>query len=123
MSRATESSEPCNGEKRPREQRCDPSLIVEAIADPTARRLYKAVELPTTARELSEELDVSESTVYRKLSRLEEAGLLRELEQGPNVDGPTRYVRRIDRVSVTSGDEVRIDCRKKGADVFCRPDL
>lgn len=123
MSKSTGPAEPCNGAERSWERGCDPSLIVDTIADPTARRIYEAIELPTTARELAAELDLPDSTTYRKLSKLEEAGLIRELEQGPNVDQPARYVRRIDRVSVTSDGELRIDCRKGGKNVFCNPDL
>ncbi|AFZ73856.1 ArsR/SmtB family transcription factor [Natronobacterium gregoryi] len=123
MSRASQRTRRCAGAEQPSKHDCTPALIVDTLADRTARRIYQHVTLPITAGELSTTLDIPGSTTYRKLTELEEAGLIRELEQGPHVDGPAKYVRRIDRVSVTSDDELRIDCRKNGRDVFCKPDL
>lgn len=101
---------------------CDPQLIVELLDDEDSRRLYQDATTPATVNELAEALDLPLSTAYRKVATLEEAGLLTPLVQDPGKRGePTRYVRAIDRVSVTLDDRLRIECTIAGVELYCEP--
>ncbi|MFC6716650.1 ArsR/SmtB family transcription factor [Natrialbaceae archaeon GCM10025810] len=102
---------------------CSPPLIVDLLSDPTARRIFVAVERPKTVGELAAELDLPQSTAYRHVGTLTEAGLLRRLNDGSRTDLPTHYVRAIDCVSVTLDDPVRITCERNGIAFYCEPDL
>jgi predicted transcriptional regulator len=51
--------------------------LLELLGDEYTYRVFQAVvEQPRTGRELIEAADVSKATVYRRLERLEEAGLV-----------------------------------------------
>lgn len=55
----------------------DPDELLSLLSDDHAREILKLVaseELP--AREIADELDASRTTVYRRLDRLEDAGLV-----------------------------------------------
>jgi len=64
--------------------------------------ILAAADEPRTAQELSDELDIPQSTCYRRVKELSEAGLL-EVEDGlPGDDGShsERYQRRVSRLEV-----------------------
>ena len=56
----------------------DAATLCRLLADPAARELLGALDEPRTARALTEASDLSESTVYRKLDALVDAGLVTE---------------------------------------------
>lgn len=86
----------------------DPGAVFEALADDRCRRLLVATASPRTATELRDELSVPSSTLYRKLNRLMDAGLVREVEQTPTGGNPAhRYQRTISSIDVAlSGHEL-----------------
>lgn len=55
----------------------EPETLLELLGDEYTYRVFQAVvERPRTGSELIEAADVSKATVYRRLDRLEEAGLV-----------------------------------------------
>jgi DNA-binding transcriptional ArsR family regulator len=89
-----------------------PENVLDVFGDSLARRiLVIASERPVSAEELSENLDVSPPTVYRRLNALSEHDLLREDQQ---IDGDgnhyTAYETTLDRVAFEIEDgEYAID--------------
>lgn len=86
---------------------------LELLSDECARSILSTVARePVPARTISERLDVSRTTVYRRLDRLEEAGLLTaNVEYDP--DGHHRKVFQlaVDELAVTVGpDGVSVEC-------------
>jgi DNA-binding transcriptional ArsR family regulator len=85
----------------------DPPTVFAALADEACRALLVAAETPTTASELRKELSLPSSTLYRKLNRLLDAGLVREVEQTPTGGNPAhRYQRTVESIDISlSGGE------------------
>ena len=78
-----------------------PTTLLELLDDEYARGILEAtVEEAVPARELAERLDASRATVYRRLERLEEAGLV-EPAMTYDADGYHRKVFRATLRSVT----------------------
>jgi len=78
-----------------------PTTLLELLDDEYARGILEAtVEEAVPARELAERLDASRATVYRRLERLEEAGLV-EPTMSYDADGYHRKVFRATLRSVT----------------------
>ena len=61
-----------------REEPPDAPAVLDALDDPDCRRLIRALDTPSTARELSEACDMPLSTTYRKLELLSEASIVEE---------------------------------------------
>jgi DNA-binding transcriptional ArsR family regulator len=82
--------------------------VFDALADEGCRRLLVATATPKTATELGDDLSLPSSTLYRKLNRLLDAGLLREVEQTPTGGNPAhRYQRTVASIDVAlSGREL-----------------
>jgi DNA-binding transcriptional ArsR family regulator len=82
--------------------------LLTTLSDPKCRAiLLTSARQPMTASELSEELDLPISTVYRKLNHLTDLPLLEETtDLTPDGKHPHRYECRIDeiRVSVATRD-------------------
>lgn len=77
--------------------------IVELLDDAVIRSILAVTsEEPHSAKELAEYCDVSVSSIYRRVERLEAASLLTE-QTRPRADGhhDTVYVARLDRFEVT----------------------
>ncbi|MFB6172118.1 MAG: helix-turn-helix domain-containing protein [Haloarculaceae archaeon] len=91
------------------ERRLDGDLdaLFDALGDADCRAILLATDEPRTARELIEQCQIPRSTVYRKLDRLTDAGLLEETVR-VNASGnhPAAYVRRVDQLRIPA-DEVR----------------
>jgi len=78
-----------------------PTTLLELLDDEYARGILEAtVEEAVPARELAERLGASRATVYRRLERLEEAGLI-EPAMTYDADGYHRKVFRATLRSVT----------------------
>ncbi|WP_330632914.1 helix-turn-helix domain-containing protein [Halocatena halophila] len=95
------------------------SDVLSALEDAHCRTLLECLDEPLTASELIEATELSSSTVYRKLDRLSEAGLVCEYTEirrsGPNA---SRYERDIERISLRFGEngiELAIDRRDADA--------
>lgn len=66
--------------------------LLDTLGDSDCRMIIEELTEPMTAIEIAEACDMSSSTVYRKLSTLQEASLLRELtEVKPDGHHTTRY--------------------------------
>ena len=80
--------------------------VLNALDDDTCRTILAALDEPKSATELSEERNVSSSTVYRKLTLLRESLLVREYTEvrrdGPNA---TLYERDFTDVSISVSDD------------------
>lgn len=81
--------------------------VLRALSDPKCRAMLRATAKGAlTAGELSEELDLPLSTVYRKLERLVDASLIEETcritSHGKH---PSQYRCAVDRVSIGVYDE------------------
>ena len=100
----------------------EPTLeaVVELLDDEHARTILTATSVdPLSAKELSERCDVSQATVYRRVERLTETGLVEERTR-PRADGhhDTVYVATLDELSVRLRDgELEFDIERRGEDV------
>ncbi|ERH11630.1 MAG: putative transcriptional regulator [halophilic archaeon J07HB67] len=86
---------------------------LELLSDDCAREILAVVaEEPTPARRISEQLDVSRTTVYRRLDRLEEAGLLdAQLAYDPDGHHRKEFALAVDQLAVTvDTDGVSVEC-------------
>lgn len=52
--------------------------VLDVLADDDARTIIQILNEPMTAKEIQEQTDIPESTLYRKLDRLTDAGLLHQ---------------------------------------------
>lgn len=80
--------------------------VLDVLGDDTARSVLSATHPEAkTAKEISEETDVSLSTVYRKVERLEDAELVVEQEVVAQSGPKTVYASTIEHVTVEHGDD------------------
>ncbi|OVE83893.1 winged helix-turn-helix domain-containing protein [Natronolimnobius baerhuensis] len=97
---------------------CVPQQLLEALTDETARRIYLSLEEPATVAEIIEQCDVAESTAYRKITELDEAGLILRFEHRAG-GVATQYVQAMDQVVVTYDDPIQIECVVQGFSMHC----
>jgi predicted transcriptional regulator len=101
----------------------DPADVFALLEDTYARGILTATNhTPMSARELATELDVSRSTIYRRIEQLGALGLLVESTE-LDADGHhrSRYEARLDRITVDleeDGFSVTVDLREHPADRF-----
>ena len=83
MDELNTSHQPCNTRTAPHhnyertDQPIDLTAAIELLADDYARLILQCLDEETlSASEISDRCDISQVTVYRRLDRLEEAGLL-----------------------------------------------
>ncbi len=89
----------------------DPELVVELLNDEDALTLFRTATEPMTIQQLTEEGDLSQSTAYRKVEKLNDAGLLVETTaKRPDGDPPARYKQRSPAVTVTVSDDIDAVC-------------
>lgn len=76
----------------------DASALLEALDDETCRDILNELRgTHRTAGEISEACDVPQSTTYRKLDRLTDAGLLESsVRVAPTENNPTEYTTAAD---------------------------
>ena len=100
----------------------EPALptLLDLLDDGHVRTILTATSVePLSAKELSERCDVSTATIYRRLDRLTDAGLVAERTR-PRSDGhhDTVYAATLDEVSIRLRDgELRFDLDHRGDDV------
>ncbi|TKX81377.1 ArsR family transcriptional regulator [Halorubrum sp. SD626R] len=83
--------------------------ILNALSVETNRKILSALNKPMTAAELVDECDLSTSTVYRKLDRLSNSGLIKEHLAVDSENGRcSQYERNIERVSVSLSSDGRM---------------
>lgn len=86
----------------------DRDALFDALGDADCRALLDATDQPRTARELVDRCRIPRSTVYRKLDRLTDVGLLVEtVRVSSDGNHPTAYVRRVDQLWIPA-DETRV---------------
>ncbi len=94
--------------------------LVELLDDEHVRSILAATSAePLSARELGDRCDVSVSTIYRRVDRLEDADLLRERTR-PRPDGHhvTVYVSALERFELTVRDgELDWELERRPTDV------
>jgi len=82
--------------------------VLDALDDPTCRRILQHLEEPRSADELVEETDIPRSTVYRKLDLLRDAGLVSEFTEIRRDGGHTsRYECSFGAVRISMDDDDR----------------
>lgn len=80
--------------------------VLSAVADPDCRTILAAVEDRMTASEIAARTDIPRSTVYRKLDRLQEAGLVETTCRFETAGKhPTEYLRSFDRLQLAIHDD------------------
>jgi predicted transcriptional regulator len=98
------------GDDRPEQH--TPEELLALLGDDLARQVLRHVaEEPLPASVLADRLDVARSTVYGRLDRLEEAGLVEgSMSYHPEGHHRRRFTPRLDelRVSLDDGD-LRVD--------------
>ena len=99
----------------------DPSEVFATLDDEYARDILVATKTERlSARELSEECEMSRPTVSRRVSRLLEQGLLEEYTHvDPGGRHYSEYEARLERIEVllhAEGFDVQIDVRPDPAD-------
>ncbi|MFB6151977.1 MAG: ArsR/SmtB family transcription factor [Haloarculaceae archaeon] len=96
------------------------STLLSVLDDEGAREVLEAVDgQPHSAAELSERCGVSVSAVYRRIERLQSAGLVEEHTR-PRSDGhhESVYVAALEELSVRLRDgELECDLDRRGRDV------
>lgn len=99
------------------------AAVFQLLADDYARQILIAADRgPKTAKALSEECDASLTTIYRRVSRLQEQGLLEE-RHTVDADGAHRseFETALEalRVDLTDGDlSLTLETRDELADNF-----
>lgn len=85
----------------------DPTDSLALLSDDYARSILEALgDEPLPAREIHERLDVSRATVYRRLERLEAAGLVESsMSVHPEGHHRERYELTTDRIHVRFGSD------------------
>ena len=81
--------------------------LFDALADPDCRQIAVSLDSPSSAKEVAEQCDLPQTSTYRKLELLSEAGLVEERAR-IRADGhhATCYVRDFDGVFVAvDGDQ------------------
>jgi DNA-binding transcriptional ArsR family regulator len=83
-----------------------PETLIDLLSDEYARAFLEAIRTEAkSARRLAQECEVSRSTVYRRLDRLQEAGLVVErLECEPNGHHRRTFAAAVETVGVELGD-------------------
>ncbi|QLH77251.1 winged helix-turn-helix transcriptional regulator [Halosimplex rubrum] len=104
------------------ESTATPEAVIEVLADDHARTILRAVRAePRSARRLSELCDASRPTVYRKLDRLQRAGLVTaEMEHDTDGYHRRRFEAAADLVEFELGDagfDVTVDPSEPGRDL------
>lgn len=80
--------------------------VLTALDDPDCRAILRETSEPMTAAELTDACAIPKSTVYRKLDRLSQASLVRELvEANPEGGRTTRYERDVTDVTISVADD------------------
>jgi len=81
-------------------------VLIDLLSDEHARDILEAICLePKSARDLVSECDASRTTVYRRLNRLQEAGLVRE-QMAYDSDGHhrLRFHPTVEHVTIELGE-------------------
>lgn len=97
--------------KEPADQGDDPdaSAILDALGDETCRTILRAtIDESATVEELADECDVSETTVYRRISRLGELGLV-ESSKWTGAVNSSEYESAFETVSISLQDGDGLD--------------
>ncbi len=98
---------------------CDEEEVLELLDDEYARAILTATSAePMSAQELSERCDASETTIYRRLDRLQDCDLIEEqLQPQPDGNHYKVFVSRLESFSVQFEDgELRADLERKPAE-------
>lgn len=85
-----------------------PSLqdVLDALDDADCRAILRETAQPMTAPELSNACDIPKSTLYRKLTLLARASLVRERDTiNPQGGRTTHYERDFDTVTISMDDD------------------
>jgi len=97
----------------------DTETVLDALGDPDCRLLLDYLAEPMTAGELTEVCNTPQSTTYRKLRTLTDAGLVEELANLQRANGASRYAIAFERVAIeregASGLGIDIITRERSA--------
>lgn len=75
------------------------ATVLDLLADEVARSILAALEEPMTTQELAATCDIPRSTAYRKVDRLQEAGLVTDrIRVSPDGRHPHLYTRAASEV-------------------------
>jgi predicted transcriptional regulator len=112
LSTTPQSTEPVSTE--PDGSTVDPETVIALLSDDHARTILETIQdEPKSARSLANVCDVSRPTVYRRLERLQAAGLVTtRMEYDDDGHHRRRFEALVDTVDLALGDagfEVAVD--------------
>ena len=88
----------------------DEQAVFDALADPDCRDILATVEEPLPAKAVADACDLPQTSTYRKLQQLSEAGLVtEETDVRPDGHHTTTYVRDSTGVFVPLGGDEAFD--------------
>ena len=88
----------------------DLETVLDALHDDDCRTIITTLTEPMTADEITAATDVPQSTTYRKLDSLTEAGLIAEgVEMRSNGKHASQYMVAFDSVSIELSDEMDLE--------------
>lgn len=115
MTNATYKRRPApeTGVDRDEDPPVDSSEALAMLGDEHARDILKTISAdPLPAREIAERLDLSRATVYRRLNRLESAGIVEaSVSYHPDGHHRKRFTADFDRLVLSiDPDRIDVDC-------------
>lgn len=88
-----------------------PREALRALGDEKACRLLRALGLPKTVAQLSDELGMPQSTAYRKIGKLEDLALVQSENPSRARNVPARYYRSYREIGVRLEPNVQVELR------------
>ncbi len=90
---------------------CDPDTVLDVLATESLLTLFQHMNVPKTTLELAEESGLSESTAYRGVTRLEDAGLVERVgDEGCSEDSPAMYQRSVEGIMACVQETLTVAC-------------
>lgn len=86
----------------------EPARVLDVLGDEEARRVLRATDVPKTVSDLVEELELSQSTAYRKIRTLEDLGLVERTNPHARGNTPRRYRRTTGELTVLLEQDLRV---------------
>lgn len=85
--------------------------VLRALGDEDACRLLGALGVSKTVADLTAEMDIPQSTTYRKIAMLKDLGLVEKQNPSASRNVATRYHRSFREIRVCWQPDIRVDFR------------
>lgn len=104
-----EGASPCHPDGHRLESCRDPQLALDLLADERARKIVRIAATPMSVSEIADRLDLPLSTAYRKVEKLEAAGLLERVTPDADSGPPDRYRKSVEAITIRLHEDDRTD--------------